>query len=375
MVRHSQLGASDEQFQSRENGGDLMVERVSVENFRCFQSLEIKGLKRMNVIVGKNSSGKSAFMEALFLSSSSTAPNNAFQMRAIRKVGAGYQVPMDEMAMRSIWEDLFFDFDTANKIHIQLKGTIGDQRQLWISFREPTLQGIAQGKAAVENATAFPQIVFTWKRGGGRDIVVKPTVTPTGLDLHHAPIDFFPMIWFHPNGADAPDVTAKRYSELSKRKRADPIVEAIRKEFEFIEDLSIEFHSGLPMIFASVKGKSQKVPLGLVSDGIQRLVSVLLGIAYYKNGVVLIDQLEDGFYFDHFSSIWKVIYSFSSIYNTQLFVSTHSDECLGALRDTLEANSGDFQLLRAERNDKACTISQFDGDSLLSAIQQKVPVR
>jgi AAA15 family ATPase/GTPase len=351
-----------------------MIERVSVENFRCFQSLEIKGLRRVSVIVGKNSSGKTAFMEALFLSSSSNAPSNAFQMRAIRKVGSGYQVPGDELALRSIWEDLFFNFDSERKIHIQLRGTAGDQRQLSIGFREPTPQGAPSGKA-LENATAFPQIVFTWKRGGGRDIVIKPTVTPTGLDTHHAPVDFFPMIWFHPNGADPPDVTAKRYSELSKRKQAQPIVDAIRGEFDFIDDLSIEFHSGLPMLFASVKGKSQKVPIGLVSDGIQRLVTILLGIAYYKNGAVLIDQLEDGFYYDHFPSIWKVIYSFAVKYNTQLFVSTHSDECLNSVHDTLKANSGDFQLLRAERNDATCTMSQFDGDSFLSAIQQKVPFR
>jgi len=374
MVCPSQSSIFAEQLQSVENGGHLMIQRVAVENFRCFQSLEVEGLKRVNLIVGKNSSGKSAFMEALFLSSSSNAPNNAFQMRAIRKAGAGYQVPGDELALRSIWEDLFFDFDTGKKIHIHLRGTEGDQRQLWIAFREPTLQGSPSGKA-LENVTAFPQIVFTWKRGGSRDIVIKPTVTPTGLDTHHAAIDFFPMIWFNPNGADAPDVTARRYSELSKRKLAQPIVEAIRGEFDFIEDLSIEFHSGLPMLFATVKGKPQKVPIGLVSDGIQRLIAILLGIAYYKNGAVLIDQLEDGFYFDHFPSIWKVIYSFSVRYNTQLFVSTHSDECLSAVQDTLKANSGDFQLLRAERNDKTCSIRQFDGDTLLSAIQQKVPFR
>jgi hypothetical protein len=351
-----------------------MIERVLVENFRCFQSLEVTGLKRVNVIVGKNSSGKSAFMEALFLSSSSNAPNAAFQMRAIRKAGAGYQVPGDELALRSIWADLFFDFNTEEKIHIQLKGTAGDQRQLSIAFRERTLQGSPSGKA-LESATAFPQIVFTWKRGGGRDIVIKPTVTPTGLDIHDAPVDFFPMIWFNPGAADAPDLTAKRYSELSKRKQAQPIVEAIRGEYDFVEDLSIEFHSGLPMLFATIKGKPQKVPIGLVSDGIQRLITILLGIAYYKNGAVLIDQLEDGFYFDHFPSIWKVIYSFSVRYSTQLFISTHSDECLNAVRDTLEANSGDFALLRAERNDKTCTIGRFSGDSLLSAIQQKVEFR
>lgn len=351
-----------------------MIERVSVQNFRCFDSLEVNDLKRINVIVGKNSSGKSAFMEALFMSSSSNAPNIAFQMRAIRKVGGQLQVPADALGFRSIWEDLFFNFDTDNKIHIQIRGSAGDQRQLRISFKDVSPQEIPYGKTPEANLT-FPQIIFTWKRGGGKEITIKPKITSTGIEIGTMDVDHFPMIWFHAGGGDNADVTAKRFSELSKRNEAEPIIEAIKQEFSFVEDLSIEFLSGVPMLFASVRGMSQKVPAGLVSDGIQRLIGILLGIAYYKGGAVLIDQIEDGFYFDRFPSIWKSIHRFSKIYKTQLFVSTHSSECIKALGETLQANEADFNLLRAERADRDCLIKQFDGDTLLAAIRQKVEFR
>ncbi len=52
-----------------ENGGDVMIEEISIRNFRCFKHLEVPDLKKVDLLVGKNSSGKSAFMESLFLSS------------------------------------------------------------------------------------------------------------------------------------------------------------------------------------------------------------------------------------------------------------------------------------------------------------------
>jgi DNA replication and repair protein RecF len=44
-----------------------MIESLEVTNFRGFERLELHGLRRINVIVGENSSGKTAFLESVFL--------------------------------------------------------------------------------------------------------------------------------------------------------------------------------------------------------------------------------------------------------------------------------------------------------------------
>jgi AAA15 family ATPase/GTPase len=43
------------------------INRISIENFKCFQNLQIEGLERVNLIGGKNNVGKSAFLEAIEL--------------------------------------------------------------------------------------------------------------------------------------------------------------------------------------------------------------------------------------------------------------------------------------------------------------------
>ena len=49
------------------------IEWVQLKNFRNFSYLKIEGLGDVNVIVGKNNTGKSTFLEALFLSLDSQA--------------------------------------------------------------------------------------------------------------------------------------------------------------------------------------------------------------------------------------------------------------------------------------------------------------
>ena len=44
-----------------------MYSRISIKNFRGIGSLEVDGLRRINLIVGRNNSGKTTFLEGLFL--------------------------------------------------------------------------------------------------------------------------------------------------------------------------------------------------------------------------------------------------------------------------------------------------------------------
>ena len=61
-----------------------MYSRISIKNFRVIGSLEVDGLRRINLIVGRNNSGKTSFLESLFLlaegrsSSSHEAQSNAW---------------------------------------------------------------------------------------------------------------------------------------------------------------------------------------------------------------------------------------------------------------------------------------------------------
>jgi hypothetical protein len=360
-----------------------MISKIEVYNFRCFRSLKLEGLKRVNLIVGENSSGKSSFLESIFLSSGTMAPHTVFQMRGIRKMGGQVAFPVDQQGYRALWEDLFFDFDEDKKVSIKIIGNpSSDGRSLRIEYVAPVgtqelpFEKLTAPSTAANRVqqTGMPQIEFKWRRDGHPEVIAKPKFVSTGMQVDTL-ADYFPCVWFTPGVAETPDENAKRYSHLDKRGELGPVKKAICKEFPFIQEISIDYHAGIPMLFAKVEGKSRKMPVPLISDGVNRLVGICLGLANFSGGTVLIDQLEDGFHHKLLPSIWKSIYTLADEFGVQVFVSSHSAECIEAMMEVVKEHPEDFALLRAIRKEPGCTIDFLDGKYLESALEQRFEVR
>jgi len=351
-----------------------MIESIDIENFRCFPVLRVTTLSRINMIVGRNSSGKTAFLESIFLSSAATAPQVAFQMRALRHLGNQVQIIGEAGAYMGLWRDLFHWYRDEIPVQITVNGNSGDSRSLKISYSGPIDQLLPFGQQVV-STPVFPQIVFEWKRGDNPPIEIKPRLTGAGLSFEGMVIDHFPVIFFSPQALDAPEETAKRFSELSKAGEVQPIVDILKKEFPFIDNLTIEYNSSVGTLFASIVGHKEKLPLGLVSDGVHKLVAYLLGIQSFRGGAILIDQIEDGFYYERLASIWKILHDFAVDNNVQIFATTHSQECLTAMLPTIVKNRDNFVLLKAERENDSCSVTQVKSKFFEAALEQDFEIR
>lgn len=180
-----------------------MIERISISNFRGFSHLELHGLRRINVLVGRNSSGKTSILEAIFLSSGAAAPNQVFQLRALRHLGQQIQISADARSYTALWSDLFHWFQTEKPIVIDAEGTHHDSRSLSISFTEDTSPVLPMGEQPIASP-ALPQIEFIWKRNGNAPTVVRPVMTPLGMNIQGASTDHFPTIYFSPSSPDTP---------------------------------------------------------------------------------------------------------------------------------------------------------------------------
>lgn len=346
-----------------------MIRDIRVQNFRCFSLLHLSDLARVNVIVGQSASGKTAFLESLFISSSPSAPTVAFKIRAFRRLGIQIEITSEPSSYVALWQDLFHLFNEERPISIEIVGTNGDSRSLLIYIGESGEQLLPLGKQNPSPA-AIPQMVFEWKRGDQTPVIVKPRLSDQGLAVQVGTVEHFPMAMFGPNAADAPQETARRFSDLSKIGDAGPIIDALKKEFPFLESLSIEFTASVPGLFASVRGQKIKLPVGLISEGINKLLSILVGIRTFKKGAILLDQIEDGFYYDRFPAIWRIIHRFAIDNEVQIFATTHSVECLKAMLPIIKKHENDFMLLRAERTNGDCGITQVKGNLFEAALEQ-----
>jgi predicted ATPase len=162
---------------------------------------------------------------------------------------------------------------------------------------------------------------------------------------------------------------------LSARNAEEPITAAVARIFPEVKGLSVLSPGGNPSIYAEVRGLNRKIPAGLLSAGVNKLIVILVAIESWRRGVVLIDEIENGLYYKIDQAIWAAISDFAIENETQLFVTTHSKEFLEAVAPL--ANQGDkkYSLFRIERDNGEARVEEFGGREFAGAVERGFEVR
>jgi AAA15 family ATPase/GTPase len=229
-------------------------------------------------------------------------------------------------------------------------------------------------RTSYESGDVHP-ISFEWRTRDGKVQKVSVEVSPQGVIQLPQITSIYPMMFLSSSTIFVPEENAKRFSFLSRRNRQQSIIRIIKSLFPIVEDLSVEIIAGSPGLYASVAGFEEKIAVGSLSAGLTKYLGILFGIAAYPKGVIIIDEIENGFFYKKYAAVWEGITSLAAEHETQLFISTHSIECLQAALSVVSARPSRFTLLRTERKGDECVVKYFDGKDLLAGIEQRIEFR
>ena len=352
--------------------GYQMIKTFKIRNFRGFKSAGLENCRRMNVVVGDNGSGKTAFLEALFMVGG-PSPEVALRIRNWR----GFEGNVTGTAAsieEALWRDLFFDFDRKRGISISIEGAEPHTRTLGISYTPPSDLKIPLSEAAAPIAVSAP-ITFEWRGPYGRHVRITPTIIGGALQM--PPVQDVPTetFFFGSNIPHSALESASRFSILSKASREDEFVKVMRRIFPDLLDISIEIAGGTALLFAKTAAFAEKVPLPLLSTGLNKLASIYTAIASQRRSIVLVDELENGFYFRRLPGIWKALRELCKENDVQLFATTHSAECLEAAGALAEEAPEDFSVIHVGRKDGESHLRQFDGTRFAEALDENIEIR
>jgi predicted ATPase len=348
-----------------------MIRTVQIRNFRCFLDRKIENCGRVNVIVGDNGSGKTTLLEALFFALANTS-ELAARFRQQRGLEGHFAGPVRKIE-EGIWRDLFHGRDWSKTISIELAGNGPEARSVHISRGSPQLS-IPFSDEKQEHTVGSVSIM--WKDSSGQEHLARPKVSKAGFEFEGTDEDLPDFFYFAANNMPSSGENAGRLSELRQSGRASEFTKVFTNEYDWIEDLTIEVMVGAPVIFVKLKDSSERMPLPLVSGGINRIIGVMLAIASRSKTVVLVDEMEDGIYYRHHESIWRAILAMARNCDSQLFVTTHSDEWIRALIRAAGNNVDDIALWRTERGDtRQPDVFLFKGAILKDGIEYGAEIR
>ena len=309
-------------------------------------------------------------------------------MRTWRSLGSIVTVQQTRGSYESLWKDLFYQFHQDKVIAIESQGSPENTWSVRVYYDpadSPSIPATPGDQASAvinvqkSEVSSIRPITFEHTDAKNEKQLFKPLVSfPQGLVLGGGGPSRQILAAFYSSsfaGVVTPSEIANQFSELDKKNKTRPVIAAIRKIYPRITSLSVQTESGNPLLYCETKGLSEKVPVSIESGGTHKLTSLLLGIASQPNGVILIDELENGFYYKKLAGIWDAMLDFCSRFDVQVFVSTHSKECLQAVLPTLQGNEDEFRLIRTEYENQRRSAKLIEGDELEAAIETETEVR
>lgn len=355
--------------------GYRVIQELELKNFRGFREVKVTDLRRINVIVGANGSGKTALLEAIWLCAGNS-PQMNFPIRIWRGLDA-IPAELGRSGAEEFFGDLFFNYETRVPVEIAFRDSRSGSRSLRVYFdKEPIITTSIEkaSEPSGEPNWTIEVIKFQWSKDG--KVVHTSPVNISGGKIQ---MSQFPDLYLAAflAGAGAPaEENAKRYSRLQSQGKHVKLIEALRGVFPMVQSLVVDATGGQLKLAAGLAGLTHTVPLAFISAGINRYLSILLAMATIENGVVLVDEIENGMYFKTLTNLFRTICHYDESERTeQLFITTHSMECMKAMLPTITEDPEDFSLLRMDRHDNESSIEHFSGERIQAALEDDIEFR
>ena len=315
-----------------------LLKEIRIRNFRGFDQLEVKEFNQINLLIGKNNSGKSSLLEGIFLligMSNPVLPNNVNRLRGLNIKTA------DEFKF------LFHKLKISNKPEFECCFSDSSTRYLKLNpiFKKHTKDSsnkkIGGDDLAIDASTATPsmtglELEFALKQRHNQKKTYKSSLIFNPSEIVHNTNNSYKeemhAVFITGGSNEANALT--RYSDLVKRKKGDVVLVALQKI-----DSNIESIHPLPDgLFFSYKNIDELIPSNIAGDGVRKYLNIVTTIAEKKNSIVLIDEIENGLHYSAHKSLWESIINISNEFNVQLFITSHNIETLRCLKELLNTS-------------------------------------
>lgn len=344
-----------------------MLKNITIENFRGFRKLDIHDSKRFNLIIGKNNVGKTALLEALFLHIGSKNPELPSKINIFRGI---FSIPLK---IESLWSPLFYNYDSRKIISVSSLDFKHKSRKLEIKlasldetkFLEPKEKKSKEDETSITTSTTLQDRIelkyYDPKNNYSRSFAI---IEKEGIRLENPKDSDLYGVFVLSRGKGGGSEDAERYAQVDVKNETNDIINILQKVEPRLKRLSVVPQGPDSNIYGDI-GIGRAIPIQLMGEGTSKLLSLSLAITVAKEGIVLIDEIENGLHYSIMPEVFLAIKELAKKYNVQIFATTHSNECVHSIYEAYKnSDSDDISVIRLDRVDDEIKTVIYDKESL-----------
>ena len=347
-----------------------MFTNLKFENFKAFKSIEVSKLSRVNIFLGENNCGKSTLLDALFILTGIGNPELFVRTNQFR----GY----------TRLKDLSYFFHTFNSKENIILSSFGDED--WLN-REAVIRLSINNRitsapsdlANILSSDNKPVYMLSVEACVG-DMRLSPSLTVRFLENEEngyfgVPADYTEKIacrYISPTHSFA--IMYEMVEEAVKQKQDHVIIDVLKQIDSRIKDFRVVGTDILVDV-----GLEKLIPIQLLGDGTRKFFALVVALYSCKNGILLVDEIDNGLYYSVMKKLWKILLEAAEQFNVQLYATTHNMDSLQGLEKILSDNRG-FQdkvsvYKLIHRDDDSMRIIHYDYESFSTLLQNENEIR
>jgi AAA15 family ATPase/GTPase len=269
------------------------LKNIEINQYKCFNGLEAKGFKRINLISGKNNIGKTAFMEACFIN---------LYAKDIKYLLIGMITVKAMREKRNIIGTI--DAECARSFleyikDIKLSSNINKQ---FLAIKESN-----------EIKAYFGTI---------NDSVVNIAANKIEFDSYHHVGTFN----FIESSGWSDAKLAQAYHFIQKQDKEAELNHLINAFDHSIFNFKV-IGDKLQCCVAE-SGKREYRDIVEFGEGLRHFITLVCGICANRNGYLFVDEVDKGVHYSKLDKLSELVFSISKQCNCQIFATTHSQQML-----------------------------------------------
>ena len=356
----------------------MHLDSLKIKNFRILEDVTIEKLGHVNLIVGKNNSGKSTVLEALLL------------------FATGFHSESVKFANSIKNSDRFFSKNSSNKESISIENLLNSknktkltENKVYIGESNNFLEFGYLDESEMEESTYFelycdtPYNHFNDTKNGSTIRVISNfglSIDENDRTQGHWKEEF-PCGYVSTNPLNIIQL-AMEWDNIALTDNEELVLDMLKLIDSNIKRFAFLTHdnSNIRVPFALLDDNS-RIPLHQMGDGVLRLLLIIMKVIKARDGFLLIDEFENGLHYSVQPKVWELIFELAHRFNIQVFATTHSWDCIESFAQVAKDRTDIEGLLfrmghSVRKSDKGKLIATvFDEDDLYNLTKMNIEVR
>lgn len=364
----------------------VMLDSLHIKNYRNLRDFQIDSVDRINLITGKNNTGKSTVLEAIAIYASRGDFSQIYQLlnnrgedflrtdrlyRSFRDTREPHEIK--ESAVRSLssmFTDRLVDFTGEGAISI---GNCSHTKNIALRFVKYQENQMKLFFAEDENQEDYE---YGFEIKSGTEVILVPFER-----LYRSGFSGFSnneKFQFVRTANIDKEMNGKLFDSIALTEKEKYVIEALKIIEPNTERIAfVDENQGERTAVIKLSDVSKVFPLRSMGDGMNRILTIILALVNSENGYLLLDEFENGLHYTVQEQLWKIIFELSKRMNVQVFATTHSNDCISGFERVLNdsENTVSGKLIRLDN--MAGTIKQveFSSKEIEIAYNQNIEIR